>query len=79
MKHFRELTDDELNQLIEAAHEGMAKYAADIEMAGLSHVGSHDLYRATTDAIREEYRISNETLQRFLQGIATIPAAVTHD
>ena len=62
MKHFSELTSDEVNMLCEKLITSAIEYAGEIGMSGLSHNGVHDIYEAIRLAITEEWIKSRNTI-----------------
>lgn len=55
MKHFSELSQEEVEGMIEVCKSAAVEYADKIGMSGLSEEGSHNIYTAIEDAIFSEY------------------------
>lgn len=55
MKHFSELTHDEVEQMWSACVDAAIQVAEDLNMSGLSEAGSHNIYRALEEALHSEH------------------------
>ena len=55
LRHFSELTNEELLLMYNEAINAMLDYSNKIGMGGLAHLSSHDLYKAIEQAIKNEH------------------------
>lgn len=55
MKHFSELTKEEVNKLWSRCVDAAISYTREINMSGLSEGGSHNIYTALENAIYDEW------------------------
>lgn len=58
MRHFSNLSSEEVHQMSVLAQDACIKYAQEINMSGLSHLGFHNIYTAIEDAITQEWEKS---------------------
>jgi hypothetical protein len=58
LKHFATMTDVEVRKMVDACHAAAVDYATSIGLSGLSELGSHNVYNAIEDAIRDEWAVA---------------------
>jgi len=56
MIHFSQLTKEQVSEMILKAEMAAVQYAEEINMAGLSHLGSHNIYSAIQEGIFGEWK-----------------------
>lgn len=60
MKHFSELTKEEVNKMWSRCVDAAISYAKEINMSGLSENESHNIYRALENAIHDEWELAKQ-------------------
>lgn len=65
-KQFAELTQEEVNEMWLRCVHAAGAYAKSINMGGLSHLGSHDIYTALRKAIHDEWQAAKRSKARGL-------------
>lgn len=63
MKHFSELTKEEVNKMWNRCVDAAISYSKEINMSGLSHNGSHNIYTALENAIHDEWEKSKQAMK----------------
>ena len=58
MRHFSELSEDEVKEMWSACVDAAIEYAQSVDMGGLSHGKVHNLYVALENAIFGEWKKS---------------------
>jgi hypothetical protein len=64
MRHFSELSHKEVIAIVHACHDGMISKTRGLNMSGLSHLGCHNLYSATEEAILKEWEQSKAVMEK---------------
>jgi len=56
MKHFSDLTKEQAHEMWVRCVNAAIAYAKEINMSGLSELGSHNIYNSLEDAILQEWK-----------------------
>ena len=68
MRHFSELTQEEITEFQERVITAAVIYATEINVSGLSHNGVHNIYESLRFAVLSEWENSKMIMNQFIRG-----------
>jgi len=60
LRHFSEISEEEMRTMSERMELAAVAYAEEIGMAGLSHLGVHNIYTMVQEGLRKEWKRSKK-------------------